>query len=330
VIVFQKYYQECNPMKNSVHGIHHLTAIAGNAQENLNFYVSVMGMRLVKKSVNQDAPDTYHLFYADGVGTPGTDLTFFPWPDMGAGRLGTGLIVEVPFAVPKGSLKYWRARFDKLGVQYGAAETRFGETTLPFKDPHGFPLALVETDDQRQFVPWEKSPVPPEHQLRGMHCVRLWEHRLAPTQTLLTESMGFSLLGTEEGWSRYVVESGGSGKIIELKELPDKGRGHWGIGAVHHVAWRMKDSDEQMAMRSIIEDTGLQPTEQIDRFWFKSVYFLEPGQVLFELATDGPGFDRDEDMERLGEQLILPPWLEPYRDKIEAVLPRLEMPRMVT
>jgi glyoxalase family protein len=317
-------------MKNSVHGIHHLTAISGDAQENLNFYVGVMGMRLVKKSVNQDAPDTYHLFYADGVGTPGTDLTFFPWPDMGPGRLGTGLIVEVPFAVPKGSLKYWRDRFDKLGVKYGEIENRFGETTMPVKDPHDFPLALVETDAAREFVPWEKSPVPPEHQLRGMHSVRLWERQLAPTERLLTQAMGFTHLGTESGWSRYLVNGGGSGKIIELKELPDKGRGAWGTGAVHHVAWRMNDSDEQLSLRGAIENAGLNPTEQIDRFWFKSVYFNEPGHVLFELATDGPGFDRDEDMEHLGEQLILPPWLEPYRDKIEAALPMLEMPRTGT
>jgi len=314
-------------MKNTVHGIHHLTAIAGDAQENLNFYVGVMGMRLVKKSVNQDSPDTYHLFYADGVGTPGTDLTFFPWPGMGPGRLGTSLVVEVPFSVPPGSLGYWRQRFDKAGVKYGEVETRFGESTLPFKDPHGLQLALVETKAERPFVPWQKSPVPGEHQLRGMHCVRLWERDLAPTAALLTASMGFTLTGTENGWSRYQVEGGGSGQIIELKALPEKERGRWGAGAVHHVAWRMKDSDEQMALREVIESAGLQPTSQIDRFWFKSVYFQEPGDVLFELATDGPGFGRDEDMEHLGEQLILPPWLESYRAKIEASLPRLEMPQ---
>ncbi|MDZ7269151.1 MAG: ring-cleaving dioxygenase [candidate division KSB1 bacterium] len=315
-------------MKHTVHGIHHLTAIAGDAQENLNFYVGVMGLRLVKKSVNQDVPDTYHLFYADGAGTPGTDLTFFPWPGMGPGRAGTDLIVEVPFAVPKGSLKYWRARFDKTGVPYGAVETRFGETTLPFKDPHGLPLALVETDDLRAFVPWGKSPVPEEHQVRGMHTVRLWERRLAPTAETLTTCMGFSLLGTENGWSRYGVEGGGSGKMIEVKELPRENRGRWGTGAVHHVAWRMQDSAEEMTMRAVLLEAGLFPTGQIDRFWFKSVYFREPGGVLFELATDGPGFDRDEDMERLGEQLILPPWLEPQRPQIEAALPRLEMPKL--
>jgi glyoxalase family protein len=313
-------------MKTSVHGIHHVTAIAGNAGENLDFYTGVMGMRLVKKSVNQDVPDTYHLFYADGAGTPGTDLTFFPWPDMGPARPGIGLTMEVPFAVPPGSLKYWQERFEDQDVQYSEVEIRFGEPTLPFKDPHGLQLALVETADERQFVAWEKSPVPPECQLRGMHSVRLWERHLAPTETLLIDRMGFYSIGTENGWHRYGVDGGGSGKIIEIKELPDEKRGSWGTGGIHHVAWRVRDSEEEMAMRAVIDRAGLHPTPQIDRFWFKSVYFKEPGGVLFELATDGPGFDRDEDMDRLGEQLILPPWLEPHRPQIEAALPPLAMP----
>ena len=215
-----------------------------------------------------------------------------------------------------------------MGVHYGAIETRFEETTLPFKDPHGLQLALVETDDQREFVPWGKSAVPPEHQVRGLHNVKIWERELAPTARVLSERMGFRVLGTESGWTRYLVDDGGSGKIIDVREMPGQSRGNWGAGAVHHVAWRMKDDDEQMIMRDAIASAGLNPTEPIDRFWFKSVYFLEPGQVLFELATDGPGFDRDEDPEHLGEQLILPPWLEPYRDKIEAALPRLEMPKI--
>ncbi|MDZ7292113.1 MAG: ring-cleaving dioxygenase [candidate division KSB1 bacterium] len=313
-------------MKPSVHGLHHVTAISGDAQENLNFYVGVMGMRLVKKSVNQDAPDTYHLFYADGVGNPGTDLTFFPWPNMPAARLGNGFTVEVPFAVPKGALAYWQERLVKNKVELGKIETRFGEKVLPFKDPHGLLLALVETDDARQFVAWEKSPIPPEYQLRGMHAVRLWERDLKPTEVLLTQIMGFDYLGTEDGWHRYGVAGGSSGKIIEVKELPKEHRGQWGTGGVHHVAWRMSDSQEEMALRDALEQAGLWPTTQIDRFWFKSVYFREPGGTLFELATDGPGFARDEKLEHLGEQLILPPWLEPQRREIEAALPRLEVP----
>jgi glyoxalase family protein len=313
-------------MTTSVHGIHHVTCIAGDAQENLDFYVALLGMRLVKKSVNQDDPGTYHLFYADRVGTPGTDFTFFPWPNMEPGRAGVGLTVEVSFAVPEGSLKYWKERLQQSGVQFDMPDSRFGELTLPFQDPHGLPLALVETNDERPFVPWENSPVPSEHQLRGMHAVRLWERQLATTETVLTRLMGFASLGTEGGWHRYGVEGGGSGKLIEIKELPEERRGQWGTGAVHHVAWRVRDSEEQMTLQEAIAGAGLRPTSQIDRFWFKSVYYKEPGGVLFELATDGPGFDRDEDLEHLGEQLILPPWLETQRREIEAALPSLEMP----
>jgi glyoxalase family protein len=280
----------------------------------------------VKKSVNQDDPGTYHLFYADRVGNPGTDFTFFPWPNMPPGRLGVGLTVETSFAVPPGSLAYWQERLKQHGVEHGATEIRFGETTLPFKDPHGLQLALVETRDERAFVPWENSPVAAERQLRGMHAVRLWERQLAPTDSVLTELMGFDLLGAEDGWHRYGVEGGSSGKLVEIKELPEERRGQWGTGSVHHVAWRVADSNEQMRLREMIAGAGLRPTPQIDRFWFKSVYYKEPGGVLFELATDGPGFARDEDMEHLGEQLILPPWLETERRQIEAALPRLEMP----
>ena len=312
-------------MTTSVHGIHHVTCIAGNAQENLDFYVALLGMRLVKKSVNQDDPGTYHLFYADRVGNPGTDFTFFPWANMEPGQPGTGLAMETSFAVPPGSLAYWQERLTQHNVDQAAIESRFGETTLPFKDPHGLPLALVESGDDRLFEAWEASPVPAEHQLRGMHAVRLWERQLSPTDTVLSELMGFRLLGAEDGWHRYGVEGGGSGRLIEIKELPDERRGQWGTGSVHHVAWRVKDSEEQMALREVLLQAGLRPTPQIDRFWFKSVYYREPGGVLFELATDGPGFDRDEDMEHLGEQLILPPWLEEQRSQIEAALPKLKM-----
>jgi glyoxalase family protein len=283
-------------------------------------------MRLVKKSVNQDDPGTYHLFYADRTGTPGTDFTFFPWPNMEPGRLGIGLTVEVSFAVLPGSLQYWQKRFENSEVEHGAPESRFGEAILAFQDPHGLRLALVETDDNRQFSPWEKGPVPAECQVRGMHSVRLWERQLMPTETVLTQLMGFTPLGTEDGWHRYGVEGGESGKLIEVKELPEERRGQWGTGAVHHVAWRVKDPDEQMQLREVMASGGLRPTPQIDRFWFKSVYYKEPGGVLFELATDGPGFHRDEDMEHLGEQLILPPWLESQRKEIEGALPSLEMP----
>ncbi len=313
-------------MHETVHGIHHVTAIAGDAQENLDFYVGVMGLRLVKRSVNQDVPDTYHLFYADGVGTPGTDLTFFPWPAMRPSRPGVGLAVEVAFAVPDGTLSYWESRLTAHGVATGEPETRFGERTLPFADPHGLSLALIETGGARPWVPWGESPVPEASQLRGMHSVRLWERELATTRAFLERALGFEPAGSEDGWERFAVDGGGPGTFVELKELPDERRGTWGTGAVHHVAWRVEDEAEELAVRAVVERDGMSPTPPIDRFWFRSVYFREPGGVLFELATDGPGFERDESVDRLGEDLILPPWLEPRREEIEASLPPLESP----
>jgi glyoxalase family protein len=313
-------------LHETVHGIHHVTAIAGDAQENLDFYVGVMGLRLVKRSVNQDAPDTYHLFYADGVGTPGTDLTFFPWPAMRPSRPGVGLAVDIAFAVPTGSLSYWKSRLADCGVAMSELETRFGERTLPFTDPHGLSLALIETGVPRPWVPWPESPVPEQFQLRGMHSVRLWERDVAKTRGLLERALGFRTAGSGDGWERFAVDGGGPGRFIELKELPDERRGTWGTGGVHHVAWRVEDEAEELAVRAIIEQEGMNPTPAIDRFWFQSVYFREPGGVLFELATDGPGFERDESAERLGESLILPPWLESRREEIEASLPPLNNP----
>lgn len=313
----------------TVHGLHHVTAIAGDPQENVDFYTGVLGMRLVKKSVNQDAPDTYHFFYADGVGSPGTDLTFFPWPDLPEARPRVGQVVEVPFAVPPGSLAYWQERLEEKDVEVKDVETRFDERTLPFVDPHGLHLALVETDEEREFVPWEHSPVPADRQLRGMHAVRMWERKLEPTETLLTDVMGFEKIAEEGGWHRYGARGGGSGTLAEVKVVdqhPRTSHRVGGTGAVHHAAWRMRDADEENRLRDIVEQVGLNPSPQIDRFWFTSVYFREPGGVLLELATDGPGFTVDEDQEDLGTSLVLPPWMEDERDEIEANLPSIDLP----
>lgn len=312
-------------MKISTSGIHHITCISGDAQENLDFYVGLLGMRLVKKSVNQDAPDTYHLFYADAAGTPGTDLTFFPWPNMGPDVPGTGSIAEISLAIPTGSMEYWQQRFTGNGVQTAEVEIRFGEKTMPFCDPHGLCLTMVEIGVERTFIPWPQSPVPPEHQVRGLHSVRLLERELAPTARLL-QILGFSPAGEENGWHRYRVEDGRSGQIIEVQEMPEQQRGRVGVGGVHHVAWRAIDAEQEMALRAAVQQSGLRPTTLIDRFWFQSVYFREPGGVLFELATDGPGFAVDEDAQRLGELLVLPPWLEAQRTEIEAALPSLRLP----
>ena len=310
----------------AVTGLHHVTAIAGNAQENLDFYAGVLGMRLVKKSVNQDDPGTYHLFYADAEGHPGSDLTFFPWPDLPPGRPGTGLTVEVGLAVPAGSLGYWRERLRSHGVEVGAQETRFGERVLPFADPHGLGLTLAGSDDPREFTSWPESPVPVEHQIRGLHAVRLWERSLALTERFLTAGLGFVPVGEEDGWRRYRLGEGGSGRLLELRELPAEPQGTWGVGSVHHVAWRVPDDAAHRGARERVHAAGGRPTEVIDRFWFKSVYFREPGGALFEIATDGPGFTVDEAPSALGTTLVLPPWLEPHRARIAAGLPALVPP----
>ena len=303
-------------------GIHHVTCISGDAQENLDFYTTVLGMRMVKKSVNQDAPDTYHLFFADAAGHPGSDLTFFPWPAMPKVRPGIGLSMEVSLAVPAGTLPYWSERLRAHGV-VARAETRFAEQALVADDPHGLHIALIETKDARQFTPWDKSPVPEDHQIRGLHGVRLWEHSLATTGEFLVRVLGFRAAGEENGWHRYAVGAGGSGAHLDIREIPGEQRGSWGVGAIHHVAWRVPDEDAQLAVQARVAEAKRRPTDVIDRFWFKSVYFLEPGGVLFEIATDGPGFTTDEDFEHLGERLVLPPWLETTRGEIESSLPTL-------
>ncbi len=312
----------------STAGLHHVTAIAGPAQENLDFYAGILGMKLVKKSVNQDDTGTYHLFYADDQGHPGTDLTFFPWHQAAPARPGHGLASEIALAVPVGSLAWWASRLERYGTAIGGPTTRFGEQALHFADPHGLGVALVETAPTpgRTFAPWTSGPVPAEHQVRGLHGARLRERNLAPTADFLTEVMGFRHVGTEGGWHRYAVASGGSGAFIDLAEAPDAPRGFWGIGSIHHLAWRVDDEAHQAELRKAVEAAARRPTPVIDRFWFKSVYFTEPGGVLFELATDGPGFGVDEDPAHLGESLVLPPWLEPRRQEIEAVLPRLTPP----
>lgn len=316
---------------NPVRGLHHVTAISGPAQENLDFYAGVLGMRLVKKSVNQDDPGTYHLFYADAEGNPGTDLTFFPWAQMAPSRDGHGLSSEVSLAVPPGSLGFWSGRLQSVGVEIGAPEVRFGEHVLAFKDTHGLKIALVESHSSlgRAFQPWEDSPIPVEHQIRGLESARLVEASLPITASFLEQALGFRLLGTEGEWHRYGIAEGQSGQYVDVRALPGARRGAWGTGSIHHLAWRVDDDAHQAALRGTVQNSGAHPTPVIDRFWFKSVYFKEPGGVLFELATDGPGFAVDEDPAHLGETLVLPPWLETNRTAIEATVPKLTKPSFI-
>jgi glyoxalase family protein len=306
-----------------VYGLHHITAISGPAQENLDFYAGVLGMRLVKKSVNQDDPGTYHLFYADAEGHPGTDLTFFPWAHMAPPRLGHGLAVEVSLEIPRGSMDYWAERMRKYGTTLDAIEDRFGDRVLPLADPHGLRVALVEPQaaPPRPFTPWDGGPVPGERQIRGLYGARTWQREATPTADFLVRTLGFEQIASAGGWTRFGFRDAAG--VLDVRETPGERRGAWGVGAVHHLAWRVTDDQHELLMRQRVESAGIAPTPVIDRFWFKSVYFKEPGGVLFELATDGPGFAVDEDPAHLGETLVLPPWLEPSRRQIEALLPAL-------
>jgi glyoxalase family protein len=286
----------------------------------------VLGMRLVKKSVNQDSPGTYHLFYADGEGHPGTDITFFPWPEMPPAKEGVGLATEVSLAIPLGAIEYWSDRLAEHHLAVGEIEIRRGTSAVTFRDPHGLPLTLHETGDDREFTPWPESPVPVDKQIRGLHSVRLWERDLAQTSAFLTGVLGFVDVGAEQEWQGFEIGGGGSGRYLEVREIEGVDRGRWGTGGVHHVAWRVPDDKTELEVRERINRAHRRPTEVIDRFWFKSVYFLEPGGVLFELATDGPGFTVDEDPKSLGEHLVLPPWLESQRPEIESNLPPIHPP----
>jgi glyoxalase family protein len=311
-----------------VKGIHHITAISGPAQENLDFYAGVLGMRLVKRSVNQDDPGTYHLFYADAEGRPGTDLTFFPWAHLAPPRQGHGMATEVGLQVPPGSLDYWTARLEKYGTTLDARTTRFGEPVLTLVDPHGLRLSLIESRRTRPFTAWDESPVPAERQVLGLHGARLVEREPAETAAFLEQVLGFRELARENGWTRYGFEDAAG--VVDVQDGSGARRGAWGVGSVHHLAWRVDDEAHQAEVRRRVEAAGSTPTPVIDRFWFKSVYFKEPGGVLFELATDGPGFAVDESPEHLGESLVLPPWLERSRAAIERALPELTLPARAT
>jgi glyoxalase family protein len=240
--------------------------------------------------------------------------------------VGFGLAVEVSLEVPPDSLEFWAARLEKYGTPLQAVESRFGDRVLPLIDPHGLRVALVESGRPaaRKAAPWSGSPVPPERQVRGLYGARAFERSLAPTATFLANTLGFERLGEQDGWTRYGFQ--GEAGHLDLRERPDLRPGAWGVGCVHHLAWRVDDETHQLAVRAQVEEAGGRATEVIDRFWFKSVYFREPGGVLFELATDGPGFAIDEDSEHLGEALVLPPFLQSRRAEIERLLPPLNLP----
>ncbi len=317
----------------NIPGIHHVTAIASDPQRNVDFYAGVLGLRLVKRTVNFDDPGAYHLYYGDSLGRPGTILTFFAWPGALRGRLGAGQVTVTSFSVPEQALPYWTERFREHGIRVEEPIVRLDEQVLSFQDPDGLQLELVAS---RQTQPgyvtsaWKDSPVPAEYAIRGFHGVTLAEIDYEATTDLLSEAFGFGPAGQVGDRTRYQSSSGQPGSIVDLvRPVPAPLRGRVAVGTVHHVAWRAASDEEQLAWRDLLLGRGLSVTPVLDRMYFHSIYFREPGGVLFEIATDPPGFAVDETPEQLGTGLKLPPWLEPARAELEQQLPPIRLPQRV-
>lgn len=312
-------------------GIHHVTAICGDPQRNIDFYVDLLGLRLVKKTVNFDDPGTYHLYYGDGVGSPGTIMTFFAWigipPMMSAqGRQGPGQISATSFSVTAQSFNYWIDRFAAAAVDFDADESRFGGHVITFRDPDGLPLEIVAHRAGAVRAPWVEGPVPIEHAIRGFAGATLCLSGYENTAGMLTRTLGFHEVGREGSRFRFRIGDGDDAAMIDLHCAPEEHPGRMGIGVVHHIAWRAPSPEDQLRWRTVIAEAGYDVTPVLDREYFQSIYFREPGGVLFEIATDPPGFTVDESRDSLGTALKLPPWLEPRRDRIQARLPDLHVP----
>ena len=309
----------------SIPGIHHVTCITGDAQKCVDFYVSVLGLRFVKKSINQDLPDTYHIYFGDYLGTPGTAMTFFGWPTWPRQRVGSGQVTTVSFQVPAGSIGFWSRRLKQLGVAHEQA-TRFGADALVLRDADGIELELVGDANDDRWTPWPEGPVEQDHAIRGFHSVALTVAEAAATVELLTRTMGFRQASRDGKRLRFETGEGGPHSILDLIESPEGPEGEESIGTVHHVAWRTADAATQVAWRESLLEAGRNVTPVIDRWYFKSIYYREPGGLLFEIATDGPGFTVDEKPEKLGTTLSLPPWFQVRREHLDDVLPPIAVP----
>lgn len=310
-------------MEHTVNGIHHITAIAGNAKRNFDFYTKVLGLRLVKKTVNFDDPQTYHLYYGDKEGTPGTILTFFPWENIQTGRRGARQATEIGYSVPENSFDFWLKRFEDHNVTYNKVAEKFGQPYLTFLDPDGLKLELIASKTPDTRLPWETEEVKAENATKGFYNVTITTNKMQPTADILTGVFGYRLLEQHVNRYRFVTDTVENAAIIDLVEVAGEVAGHVAGGSVHHVAFRVKNEEALMFYREKIANLGLHITDKIDRNYFYSLYFREPGGVLFELATDNPGFSVDEPVESLGEHLKLPAQYEEYRASLETTLPKL-------
>lgn len=325
------FLKECSNME--LKGIHHVSAITALAKNNYEFYTKVLGMRLVKKTVNQDDTSMYHLFYADKIGNPGTDLTFFEIPRAGRTYQGNNSISSTSLRVADDeALQYWNGRFKSYSVEHDEITERAGRLTLSFRDQEGQRLVLVSDENNKGVTggtPWEESEVPVEYAIRGLGPVRLTVPNSQPTIKVLTDLLGFKKIGSyqaedEESIEIFQTGEGGSGAEVHVQTLEGTAKKRPGRGSVHHVAFRVDNEEELAAWAERINEARYPNSGLVDRFYFRSLYFREPNGILFELATDGPGFATDEDENKLGESLALPPFLEPKRSEIEAKLKPLE------
>ena len=316
-------------MSVTLPGIHHVTAIATDPQTNVDFYTTVLGLRLVKKTVNFDDPGTYHVYFGDESGSPGTIMTFFPWPQIRPGRHGKGQVTVTSFSVPEGSLGYWQERLATAGVETLPVCRRFAEDALPLLDPDGLQLELVAREGTTDLPGGSAGPVPVDSAIRGFHGVTVALEGFEGTASVLTDIMGYGAGGNDGNRFRFVAgkEDTAPGRIVDLLCSPDAPSGIVAAGTVHHVAYRVSGDEEQLAVRERLLSFGMNVTPVLDRKYFRSIYFREPGGVLFEIATDPPGFAVDEDLDSLGGELQLPGWLESKRQHIENALPPLVVRR---
>jgi glyoxalase family protein len=306
-----------------VAGIHHVTAIAGDPQKNFDFYKKILGIRFVKKTVNFDDPNTYHFYFGNETGEPGTIITFFPWSELAyKGRKGAGQATTISFSIPADSMSYWFDRLSKFNIPCSGPFKRFDEDVVLLEDPDGIELELI-TGESKLPVGWTDGSIPIEHSIRGLHSVTLSLNNFKGTDEVLVNMLGFSKLKQEQNRTRYAAGNG-IGKYIDILHLTESMQGTMGVGIIHHIAFRTDNEESQLKIRTMLLKNKIKVTPVIDRTYFKSIYFHEPGNILFEVATDIPGFLIDENISTLGKELKLPPQYEKDRIYIERALPVLK------